>query len=82
MLSQRAAGLVSLEDVASALAGEKMLGDVYVAVGSKQGVARLPSEVLIRARGWNRTRHARLTVYQAVGPRRVPRRDSRSSAVP
>ncbi len=70
-----------LEDAVSAIPGNEPGGEVYVAIGIKEGVARLPLEDLFRPRSWSLSMYAGLTIYRVVvGPRRGPRSGSRRSA--
>jgi hypothetical protein len=69
--------VIPLEDAAAAIPGLKASGEVYVVVGSKQGVARLPLADLFEPLG--RSEFAGLTVYQVVvGPRSGSRRSAAS----
>jgi len=69
--------VIPLEDAAAAIPGLKAGGEVYVVVGSKQGVARLPLADLFQT--LDRSEFAGLTVYQVVvGPRPGSRRSAAS----
>jgi 4-amino-4-deoxy-L-arabinose transferase-like glycosyltransferase len=55
-----------LIDVASLLSEDDALRDVYLTVGSKPGVAGLPSVDLFRVGKWDVTSYAGLTVYHRL----------------
>ena len=70
--------IVPLEDAVPARPGNEPSGEVYVAVGTKEGVARLPLADVFEIRSMSA--FAGLTVYRVVGPHRGPRSGSRRSA--
>ena len=70
--------IVPLEDAVPARPGNEPSSEVYVAVGTKEGVARLPLADVFEIRSMSA--FAGLTVYRVVGPHRGPRSGSRRSA--
>ena len=71
--------VIPLENAAAAMPGLKAGGEIYVAAGSKQGVARLPRPDLFEA--VDMIEFAGLTVYQVVaGPRPGSRRSAASGS--
>ncbi|MGO9922809.1 MAG: glycosyltransferase family 39 protein [Isosphaeraceae bacterium] len=71
--------IVPLEDAVSARPGTEPSGEAYVAVGTKEGSARLPLADVFEIRSMSA--FAGLTVYRVVvGPHRGPRSNSRRSA--
>ena len=70
--------IVPLENAVPARPGNEPSGEVYVAVGTKEGVARLPLADVFEIRSMSA--FAGLTVYRVVGPHRGPRSGSRRSA--